>query len=57
MIWPGGHMGLEALTSLAVANTLRALVLGGVTSKGEGAEGRRQGTEKGRKGMPPSQHE
>jgi len=58
MIWPGGHMGLEALTSLAVANTLRALVLGGVTSKGgRGAEGRRQGTEKGRKGMPPSQHE
>jgi len=50
-------MGLEALTSLAVANTLRALVLGGVTSKGEGAEGGRQGTEKGRKGMPPSQHE
>jgi len=46
MIWPGGHMGLEALTSLAVANTLRALVLGGVTSKGGGRKGGDRGHKK-----------
>ena len=40
-------MGLEALTSLAVANTLRALVLGGVTSNGEGGGREETGDRKG----------